>query len=1266
MFFSFAFRFLLEIFKFLKSRTFAEQSHSRSASQKRDTSRTRKEPTPQMNSTTQSDTQRKPAVANPPSNEWMLYAKDQRDRIFNVCKGHLTWVFEHAWKDDKAHFEGNHWASGSPIVFPSHWSSGRRSPPSLADTPFQIIKAFEFAKCWSDDESLKQPTSIHDDANGQEANRPIRANPVFSEQGPKPDSGRADHAVDKASAPLEPIAANNPRNDQIPQSEPNQSANGTNDSEKKVKFEFNALEFAKSLVKSKVKPWINDLALKNKRMRFAFSRSTENGVSNFRLEDHVWIWMALRCLEEFELDAELKPAPSPLLGHEQSRKITSKDAQRNMLRRFTLEETFLKQRLLATSRTVRESRFLFRSRDTALFYAMKQGFFGSDHSKMVPPWINSIETQKLHEHNDDAQWENPLRYGLAMVMSSNRRWQMNHKPANRMFSEAAMVLLYSARSNGLFLGEFDQETKEPAMFSEQYYRNSYWNTCFELPYILWVYGKPSLDKTPGIKPRLPVEKKGRKSGDRLQAAQSTATYVHEGVPASPVQPLDGTTEGVSHIRGESEIQSKPESTVQKRARDTQAAIDALTVKKTMPFNDFIDQKSVVEPSDDWLYSFPDFLDFDPEVATWDNIKPKVTGLLDLERPDRHFSTDNLIADSARIFHQTFEKSDNTQATLDDEFPDKSDDEPRGAIVDIPKSKQRRKGSPGKSDDSNMFWYLETNRTIWAILKIMRTEQMAKKRIIWLPYPNKETALLCYLGSPESQHDAMMDFFDRHYSYEHYFFDDTIAIQNIWETELHLPFYQLLGNESNAGRETGFLPLQQEITSPALSGKRIVRATIGFRFLGDFLDRYWTCHIVECIPGQRYDGQNLGERTARLTSGAGTWKQRKALELVLFDIVISEILNGVTDILQALFVREKRQVSLSGFSRNDYLILQDRSQSQRYILQVLEEDLKETLEQIESWKNREADRSQERPRWTKNDERKYRGPINKLLRSNERKIRKLKNHQTHIQSLRTELLNTQQQFRDDLNFLGAEDIKYFTYVTVVFLPLGFAASIFSMSEAPPGIVLISMVVTAVAALALTILALVSAKGIAGFVSALSHGFRKFIGGITANSVLYQHYHHQNGQISTTTNFVVDQGEAVDANQILPTVAHGLWLCWFWVAYITQELPGRQFEMAYRSWKMKIPRIPDTSENSTFTRWVISASNTGAWVLLVPLKLGILFAITLTGSICWLAIGFKRLYSILKYPLAFMIAVVFAPLFAISYVVNLIWLNIYDTALWSGKS
>lgn len=65
-------------------------------------------------------------------------------------------------------------------------------------------------------------------------------------------------------------------------------------------------------------------------------------------------------------------------------------------------------------------------------------------------------------------------------------------------------------------------------------------------------------------------------------------------------------------------------------------------------------------------------------------------------------------------------------------------------------------------------------------------------------------------------------------------------------------------------------------------------------------------------------------------------------------------------------------------------------------------------------------------------------------------------------------------RSDLELRGADDIRLFTYATVVFLPIGFATGVFSISDAPSSHTLICIIITAAIALLVTVMALTNAK------------------------------------------------------------------------------------------------------------------------------------------------------------------------------------------------
>lgn len=172
-----------------------------------------------------------------------------------------------------------------------------------------------------------------------------------------------------------------------------------------------------------------------------------------------------------------------------------------------------------------------------------------------------------------------------------------------------------------------------------------------------------------------------------------------------------------------------------------------------------------------------------------------------------------------------------------------------------------------------------------------------------------------------------------------------------------------------------------------------------------------------------------------------------------------------------------EVALSLISEVDndtFLSTSQMFHKMQQLLQVVHDDLGENLAKINFWQDREKAREPDRPRWTHNDEQRYRSAISKLLASNKRRTLELKRTQAEVASYNASLTQMLEHLRSELNLRGADDIRLFTYATVAFLPLGFATGVFSMSNAPSGVTLGSMAGLAVVALVLTILALVNAK------------------------------------------------------------------------------------------------------------------------------------------------------------------------------------------------
>jgi hypothetical protein len=464
----------------------------------------------------------------------------------------------------------------------------------------------------------------------------------------------------------------------------------------------------------------------------------------------------------------------------------------------------------------------------------------------------------------------------------------------------------------------------------------------------------------------------------------------------------------------------------------------MVMKKRMPFNNVIVQQSIVELSDEWLYKRPSFF----------------RGKLFESRP---------------VWNQNAGRTSS------------------GTVIDIPRTDHTK----GYRDPLSGITPL-SNESMYTKLRQERTVEDNKKRLIWITNLNTDTGSIC-CAIAEHEKDSLKLFFERHEKNAKYFSDEVTATANLWTTELHLSSYRILDEAKDykgadmtfLGNETTFLE----------------RAGASFRLTGDFFDRYWTCHVIGIglestltFEGGLRKALEPTKLNLDFEPHKKPWKQRKVLELLLLDQMLGELAKRYQKIidktgmrLKELFPHATKEgnnatgtiISISNelFSKQmnngAYLIFRKTWPAFQYSLQVLEEDLTEVLQKIDIWTNRKADRAPEEPRWTKNDERRYRAAITKLTNDHSHTIRDLRNHLATIRSLRISLSSGLQSTRDELNFLNAENIRYFTYLTAVFLPLGFATGIWSMADASPRSESIrGMVITAVITLLLTATVLVN--------------------------------------------------------------------------------------------------------------------------------------------------------------------------------------------------
>lgn len=782
--------------------------------------------------------------------------------------GHLRWLFAGAEKPEGC-FAANYWATGKAISDPGWCKSLSRK--SLSDTPFQVIKLFEFTR--------------HTDAD---------------------DS-----------------------------------------------------DWAKGLLKEEmIRSWITTLKDADKRGVSAFPRPE---TQQYRLEDHVWIWKALVAIEKLGLGKCLSrkghyrarsgkavgPKTDDHAQKQQSASEAPPDAdfssdhiRSNVLKRFTTENTVSRRRMIAVARTNLDTRFSFHSRDTALFYDSNVPFL----SEAVPLWKSTIEAQKFHEENDDDGWGNPLRYALALMMGSGGH-QINSRLPREMLAEVKAILLGTGSSNGLIPGQLDDVTKEPELFGERW-RDFYWHVSFEVPYILWTHNKilvlPAIqDSQPPRRASFPSTLSDVVLPSILRAEEKIAehnTHTSLNVQAEEAQPT-------------TKVRIARKNTLTHTNLPEESPKETFDMKKSMPFNVHIDQKSIVQLPDEWLYSYPDIFGFDPKFPN-DVLKeindshPEIeTGSSVIEDTDsgreRHthqpespsvHSTRSTQSDDhpQPMLRRSSTKAVSEQVTAGVKSRDLPNRQLRGLVVDVPKTAQTKGHKAGpKPRFPEKEAKAGSTGEIYKALKRTRKAEYAKKRFIWLPNVDPLTEKIYISASSESESDDVKSFFERHDNNEIYFLDDATAALNIWRTELHLSFFQLFdqsGDELMRVREErAWTPRGRGGSARKglsfLGGKRrIERATMGFLFIGDFLDRHWTCHFLERDPVEHSKELNIFEdnkgngeklsakfreliRPERLLPTTDLerrpWRQRKALELLLLDRMLQEISDRYHEMLGAI-------------------------------------------------------------------------------------------------------------------------------------------------------------------------------------------------------------------------------------------------------------------------------------------------------------------------------------------------------------------------------
>ncbi|KAA8626861.1 hypothetical protein A1F94_001939 [Pyrenophora tritici-repentis] len=292
----------------------------------------------------------------------------------------------------------------------------------------------------------------------------------------------------------------------------------------------------------------------------------------------------------------------------------------------------------------------------------------------------------------------------------------------------------------------------------------------------------------------------------------------------------------------------------------------MEMKRWTPFNNFIVQLSIVELLDEWLYKFSSMFTDKSAPEDLEIIKDAISG-------------------------------------------------PQVVVIDIPKVD----GKITTEDPTSDIRLLEIG-DMYKKPREKRTVQKSKKRLIWIVNPNLDTRKIYCTTSAKGETDYLDFFFQRHVDKCKYVSDEVTATANLWTTEFHLSSYRL-SNRANDREETSVMFLGD-------NNLLMEREGAGFRFVGDFFDRYWTCHVLE-ISLQHHSNDStrlyysfkehrndtelevedackslkdileLKNLNLDFYQHKKPWRQRKVLELLLADQMLKKIEQRYRGIIQEM-------------------------------------------------------------------------------------------------------------------------------------------------------------------------------------------------------------------------------------------------------------------------------------------------------------------------------------------------------------------------------
>lgn len=260
-----------------------------------------------------------------------------------------------------------------------------------------------------------------------------------------------------------------------------------------------------------------------------------------------------------------------------------------------------------------------------------------------------------------------------------------------------------------------------------------------------------------------------------------------------------------------------------------------------------------------------------------------------------------------------------------------------------------------------------------------------------------------------------------------------------------------------------------------------KASLSYRFVGDMDDKFWTGYLLTHLPAdsevfRRSDYYGFSD-VQEWFHGDRRTDQRKVLEPFLVEKMVAVLFQSTDEILKAIddWLNPEIDVSEDGKALNDPKVSKadDRFVDVQYnrsavcldldaTLRILRRLSKANVDSLGQWAKREQTRTFQ-PRWSEKDEFKYRelidfqkrraehqiSRVNDQYRQIQNSIEQVRTHRQEVTRRRTTVASYNSantlQLINNINLAESrtaahesENIRIFTYATVIFYPLSFVA------------------------------------------------------------------------------------------------------------------------------------------------------------------------------------------------------------------------------------